>query len=294
MCVEATKCIKRGGNMKIDTHQHFWDFNRVPYKWPTPNEKEIYRNIGPDELAQILPTVDIDKTIIVQAFDSFEDTNYMLEIADSYDWVAGVVGWLPLKDIANLQSSIEYYKQTPYFKGMRHLIHNESDPTWLTHPNTLQGLQMLADANIPFDLVATEPTHLKQAVIVSEKIPSLKIVVDHLAKPEIANRRFEPWQSLMKELSLNQNIFAKISGLNTAANEDWDANDFKPYINIAIEQFGTNRLMFGSDWPVLNLAGTYKKIVDATNECLSSYTQEEKDDIWYKTAIRFYDLEDTL
>ncbi|KGR89463.1 hypothetical protein CD30_16835 [Ureibacillus massiliensis 4400831 = CIP 108448 = CCUG 49529] len=280
--------------MKIDTHQHFWDFQRVPYKWPTPNEKEIYRNIGPEELAQILPTVGVDKTIIVQAFDSFEDTNYMLEIADSYDWVAGVVGWLPLKDKALLHSSIEHYKQNSYFKGMRHLIHNESDPTWLTHQDTLEGLQVLADANIPFDVVAVEPIHLKQAIIVSEKIPSLKMVVNHLAKPEIAQKRFEPWQSLMKELSLNPNVFAKISGLNTAASADWSAEDLKPYINIAIEQFGTNRLMFGSDWPVLNLAGTYKRVVDATNECLSNYTEEQKADIWYKTAISFYNLEDTL
>ncbi|WP_342472968.1 amidohydrolase family protein [Metasolibacillus sp. FSL H7-0170] len=277
--------------MKIDTHQHFWNFQRVPYKWPTSAEKEIYRNIEPDELAQILPTVNVNKTIIVQAFDSFEDTDYMLEIAKQYDWVAGVVGWLPLRDETALREAIKKYKANPYFKGMRHLIHNEGDSTWLTHPATMNGLQILAKENIPFDVVAVEPIHLEQALIVSERIPNLKMVINHLAKPKIAEKVFEPWESQMKELAKNSNIYAKISGLNTAASYDWKADDFQPYIDRVINMFGSNRLMFGSDWPVLNLAGTYKQVVDATERCLNQYTKEQQEDIWYKTAIEFYKLE---
>ncbi|WP_342559344.1 amidohydrolase family protein [Metasolibacillus sp. FSL K6-0083] len=277
--------------MKIDTHQHFWNFQRVPYKWPTSAEKEIYRNIEPDELAQILPTVNVNKTIIVQAFDSFEDTDYMLEIAKQYDWVAGVVGWLPLRDETALREAIKKYKANSYFKGMRHLIHNERDSTWLTHPATMNGLQILANENIPFDVVAVEPIHLEQALIVSERIPNLKMVINHLAKPKIAEKVFEPWESQMKELAKNSNIYAKISGLNTAASYDWKADDFQPYIDRVINMFGSNRLMFGSDWPVLNLAGTYKQVVDATERCLNHYTKEQQEDIWYKSAIEFYRLE---
>lgn len=276
--------------MKIDAHQHFWNFERVPYQWPTSNEAVIFRNIEPDELEEILQKSIIDKTIIVQAFDSYQDTDYMLEIAEQRDWVIGVIGWLPLKKEENLLAGINKYTKNPYFKGTRHLIHNEEDINWIIQDDVIKGLRILADYHIPFDFVAVLPEHLKHVQYVSEKVPNLRIVIDHLGKPPIASGDADEWKNLIKIASLNPNVYAKISGLNTAAKADWSYQDFEPYIDFAIETFGHKRLMYGSDWPVANLAGDYESVLNAVEACLKKYSEEVQNYIFGKTAMEFYRL----
>ncbi|MFS0575600.1 amidohydrolase family protein [Sporosarcina sp. 179-K 3D1 HS] len=276
--------------MRIDAHQHFWDFDRVPYVWPTQDEEPIFRSIEPPELEGILKEVQIDKTILVQADNSYEDTQYMLEIAERYNWVAGVVGWVPLDKPDETAIRLESFLENPYFKGVRHLIHYEKDVNWLIQPRVIEGLNVLQANNVPFDVVAVLPEHLKLIPILSEKLPNLRMVIDHLGKPPIASAQFEPWQELIKQAASNPNVYAKISGLNTAASADWVAEDLKPYIDIAFSLFGANRLMFGSDWPVLNLAGNYKGVLDSIETVMAERNTEEVKDVFENTATEFYQL----
>ncbi|MEK3935560.1 amidohydrolase family protein [Sporosarcina sp. FSL W7-1349] len=276
--------------MRIDAHQHFWNFDRVPYIWPTKDEEPIFRSIEPPELAGILKEVHIDKTILVQADNSYEDTLYMLEIAEKYNWVAGVVGWVPLDKPDETAIRLEKFLENPYFKGVRHLIHNEKDVNWLIQPQVIEGLNVLQANDVPFDVVAVLPEHLKLIPILSEKLPNLRMVIDHLGKPPIASAQFEPWQELIKQAASNPNVYAKISGLNTAASPDWNAEDIQPYIDIAFTLFGADRLMFGSDWPVLNLAGDYKQVLDSVEIAMTERTDKEYQAVFDKTATKFYQL----
>lgn len=277
--------------MRIDAHQHFWNFKRVPYIWPTENEKPIFRDIEPPELEQILRKVHVDKTIIVQADNSYEDTHYMLEVAEQYDWAAGVVGWVPLNRPDELAITLPEFKKNPYFKGVRHLIHYETDEKWLLQEKVIEGLKILEEYDVPFDVVAVSPEHLKLVPILSDKLPKLKMVIDHLAKPPIESGQIEPWKELMELAAANPNVYAKISGLNTAASKDWTTKDLKPFIDTAFNLFGAKRLMFGSDWPVLNLTGDYEQVLYSIENAMADRSQSDFEDVFEKTALEFYKLE---
>lgn len=277
--------------MKIDAHQHFWNFDVVPYAWPTENEKAIFRNIEAQELEPLLKQTGVDRTVIVQADDSYADTDYMLETAQKYDWVAGVVGWAPLNRPEEAQKKLEQYAQNPYFKGVRHLIHMEEDPNWVVSEEVIAGLKILAQFKMTFDIVSVLPVHLDHVPTLAEQVPELNMVIDHLSKPSIKEQLMEPWASQMKTAAQYPNVYAKISGLNTAADPDnWSAKDLKPYVDYVFDIFGAQRLMFGSDWPVANLAGDYVKVWQETNHVLQGRTQQEIDAVLGDTAKQFYHL----
>jgi L-fuconolactonase len=277
--------------MRIDAHQHFWNLEKVEYPWLVPAFGPIYRTIEADELEPLLKANGIDKTVIVQAMDSYEDTDYMLETAAQYDWVAGVVGWVPLNKPDEAAKKLEFYTKNPLFKGIRHLIHEEKDPNWVVQEAVIEGLKVLASFGLTFDVVAVLPQHLHHVTTLAEKIPDLKIVIDHLAKPQIKDKQMEPWASLIKEAAAYPNVYAKLSGLNTAADwESWSSADIKPYFDYAFDIFGAERLLFGSDWPVANLAGDYTKVWVETNKALVGRSQAEIDAVLGGTAIEFYRL----
>lgn len=277
--------------MKIDSHQHFWNFNRMDYTWPTEKEPTIFRNIEPPELEQFLKETGIDKTVIVQAKDAYEETDYLLEIAEQNEWVAGVVGWVSLTNPDEADKMLAKYTKNPFFKGVRHLIHEEEDPDWIVQDRVIEGLKVMASYQIPYDFVAIFPKHLKHVPTLAELVPNIKIVIDHLAKPPIKEKQMEHWLSEMKDAAQFPQVYAKVSGLNTAADpQNWSAKDLKPYIDACFDLFGAERLMFGSDWPVANLAGDYVKVWEETNKALQGRTQEEIDAVLGKTAISFYKL----
>lgn len=276
--------------MKIDAHQHFWDLDRGVYPWLTKDFGSIYRTIEPPELEPFLEEAGIDKTILVQAMDSYDDTHYMLEIADEYDWVGGVVGWVPLNLPEEADKKLIQFKKHPLFKGVRHLINEEADPDWVIKDNVIEGLKVLASHNIPFDYVDTFPNNLKHIPTILEKVPDLRILIDHLGKPVIKEQKMEPWASMFAKAATYPQVYAKVSGLNTAAGQNWSAKDLEPYIDFAMEHFGANRLIFGSDWPVANLAGNYMKVWDETNKVLKKYTDSEVEAILGGTAKKFYDI----
>jgi L-fuconolactonase len=277
--------------MRIDAHQHFWNLEKIKYPWLVPAFGPIYRTIEASELEPLLKSNGIDKTVIVQAADSYEDTEYMLETAVQYDWVAGIVGWVPLNKPEEAAKKLEFFTKNPIFKGVRHLIHDEKDPNWVVQPEVIEGLKVLASFGLTFDVVAVLPEHLQHAATLAERIPSLKLVIDHLGHPPIKDKQMEPWASLIKKAAAYPNVYAKLSGLSTLADwESWSAEDIKPYIDYAFDIFGAERLLFGSDWPVANLAGDYVKVWAETNKALRGRSQAQIDAVLGETAILFYGL----
>ncbi|RAP76078.1 amidohydrolase family protein [Paenibacillus montanisoli] len=276
---------------KIDAHQHFWNLEKAAYPWLDPMFGSICRTIEAPELEPLLQAAGIDQTVIVQAMNSYEDTDYMLQVAEERDWVGAVVGWVPLNmpDIAD--KKLRHYAQNRYFKGVRHLIHEEKDPDYIVRPSVIEGLRVLASYDLTFDLVAVFPNHLKHAPLLAKEVPNLRIVIDHLAKPPIREKAMGEWAEQLARAAQYENVYAKVSGLNTAADADtWTAEDLRPYIDYAVEQFGADRLMFGSDWPVANLAGDYAKVWAETNRALAAYSDEQRDAILGGTAARFYKM----
>ncbi len=278
--------------LKVDTHQHFWNLDEVAYPWLVPAYGPIYRNFGPDELEPQLASCGVEKTVIVQAMDSYADTDSMLKIAADYDWVAAVVGWVPLHDPEETGRKLEEYGRNPYFKGMRHLIHEESNPDWVIQTQVIESLGMLAARGLTFDVVAVFPNHLKHVPLLAEKLPGLKMVIDHLAKPPLDEGDRRVWREQLAAAAECPNVYAKVSGLNTVTPdfENWTYEDIKPLVDYAIEQFGVERLMFGSDWPVAVLAGDYAKVWDETNKCLADLSAGERATILGGTANAFYQL----
>ena len=277
--------------LKIDAHQHVWNLEKVDYPWLGPSSGPIYRTIEAPELEPLLQKTGVDKTIIVQAMNSYEDTDYMLETAAAHDWVAGVVGWVPLQRPKEAAEKLEMYSRNPLFRGVRHLIHDEPDPDWVVQDSVMEGLKVLASFGMTFDIVAVFPNHLKHVPLLAEKVPNLNFVIDHLAKPPIASKQWEPWASQFARAAEYPNVYAKVSGLNTAANwSNWSDHDIKPYIDFAMEKFGADRLMFGSDWPVANLAGDYQKVWEETNKAIDEYSVAEREAILGGTAAAFYGL----
>jgi L-fuconolactonase len=274
----------------IDSHQHFWNLDLVEYSWLVPEFGPLYRTYEPRELEPQLKAAGVDKTVLVQAANSYEDTNYMLRKADEFDWILGVVGWLPLDNPREAESMLNRkYFEHPKFCGVRHLIHEEQDTNWLARPLVLEGLKLLADRGLTFDVVSVLPEHLKHVPALAEKLPTLRIVIDHLSKPPIKDAGWQPWADQIAACAEAPNVFAKLSGLNTAADwGTWTAADLQPYITHAVKHFGAERLMFGSDWPVAVLAGDYRKVKDETEKAITHLEEAQREAIWSGTAAAFY------
>ncbi len=273
----------------IDAHQHFWNLDRVAYPWLTPEAGPLYRTYEPPELEPQLRDAGVDQTVLVQAANSYEDTDAMLDQADRYSWIGAVVGWVPLTEPEEAARALDRYARRPAFRGVRHLIHDEADPDWVVQERVIDGLQLLADRGLSFDVVAVFPVHLKHVPTLAARLPTLTLIIDHLAKPPITAREMEPWASQLAAAARYPNVYAKISGFSTVDDPaTWSAADLRPYIDAAIERFGTDRLMVGSDWPVCTLAGDYQRVWTETNNALGGRTQAERDALLGGTAARVY------
>ncbi len=276
-----------------DTHVHIWDFSRAEYAWLEGNTSILNRNYSIEELQEERLEAGIKKGILVQAANNFEDTDWMLHVAVNTEWIAGIVGWLPLTNPdGTLKALQKKYGKENYFKGVRHLIHDEPDTEWLLQPEVINSLQILADHNIPYDVVGVLPEHIETALKVAAKVPGLRMVFDHLNQPPIATKeKFGKWGELMKEAAQHKNFYAKISGLGLTAQkgEQWTADDIKPYVGFAIEQFGTDRCFMGGDWPVSLLAGSYSNTWKNFKKVIHDLVDDNAaDKIFYSNAANFY------
>ncbi|WP_371171155.1 amidohydrolase family protein [Aliiroseovarius sp. 2305UL8-7] len=242
--------------MMIDTHQHFWKLDRGDYGWLTPDLTPLYRDFLPEDLEPILKACGIDATIAVQAADSEAETDYLLTLADRYEWIVSVVGWVDL-EAQSAVASIERLARHPKLVGLRPMIQDIEDEAWMLRDTLRPAIDAMVANDLTFDALVT-PRHLHHLKAFLTRYPELRVVIDHCAKPEIRNDAFEPWASQMIELADFPNVFCKMSGLATEAREGWAPEDLKPYLAHVCRQFGPSRVLFGSDWPVVNLASSYE------------------------------------
>ena len=255
-----------------------------------PAFQPLRRSFRPEDLAPELQAAGVGYTVAVEAADGVAENAALLSNAGRHGWIAGVVGWVPLAKPIEVERVLEAYAKEPVFVGVRHLVNVEPDADWILRPDVLQGLQILATRGIAFDYVGILPRHLEHVPVIARKIPDLRIVIDHLGKPPIAARALQPWSSLLARAAEAPNVFAKLSGLDAGKAQHWTAADITPYVDRALELFGPERLMFGSDWPVANLRGGYGKVYRETNLALARLSPDERDRILGGTAIAFYRL----
>ena len=276
--------------MIIDSHQHFWKVGRFDYPWMTSDLGVLYRDYLPDELVPILRDNHVDKTVLVQASNSVAESRWLLQLADENSFLAGVVGWVDLMS-RGVDGQLEELSTHPKFKGVRHLVESEPDDDWIVQPEVLSGLKRLSNYELSYDLLV-HTRHLKHVSRVSETCPDLSLVIDHLAKPPIAKNEFNEWSGALKPLARYPNIHCKLSGLVTEANwTSWQTNDLRPFVNYALEVFGVDRLMFGSDYPVCLLASSYNRVVESFQEILADLSGADRDKVFSRNAARFYRLD---
>ncbi|MFG1921623.1 amidohydrolase family protein [Cryptosporangium sp. NPDC048952] len=269
----------------VDAHQHFWDVDALEYAWLTPEAGPIYRTFGYEELEPQLDECGVDATVLVQAEGSFADTDAMLALSARHPRLAAVVGWVPLLDPAATGDALERYGKDPRYVGVRHQVHDEPDADWILRPAVLESLGLVAARGLTWDQISTVPRHLEHVPTLAEAHPSLRIVIDHLAKPPIAEGGWEPWAGLLARAASYPNVYAKISGLDTAASPDWTADELRRYVDHGLSVFGPERLMWGSDWPVSVLAGGYRRAWNAIQQLLPA---EHRERVLGGTAIDFY------
>lgn len=279
--------------MIIDTHQHLWDLDRVAYSWLVPEFGPIARSFVPADLESQMASAGVTHTVLVQSANSYADTEYMFEQAALHPYVVGVVGWVPLlyPDVAG--RAIERFRRNPRFVGMRHLIHNEADDRWLLQDRVIEGLKLLAANDLTFDVVATTHEHLECVPVISERVPDLKMVIDHLGQPPIASGTMGQWGEDMQIAARNPNVHAKISGLGTASGvpDAWNADHIRPYLDFVLDVFGPKRAMTGGDWPVCVLAGGYEKAWFTYRQAYEAYPVEVQEQLLCGTAVAFYGLQ---
>jgi L-fuconolactonase len=281
----------------VDAHQHFWIYGTYQTSWmevpPYAGDaafQPLRRSFEPDDLAPELQAAGVRYTVAIEAADGPAENEALLGNARRHDWIAGVVGWVPLAHPAEAERALDACAQEPAFVGVRHLVNVEPDPDWIMRPAVLQGLQILATRGLAFDYVGILPRHLEHVPVFARRVPDLRIVIDHLGKPPIAAGDLEPWSSLLARAAQMPNVFAKVSGLDAGKADHWTAAAIAPYIDRALELFGPERLMFGSDWPIANLRGGYNKVWHETNLAIARLSHDERDRILGGTAIAFYRL----
>lgn len=279
----------------IDTHIHIWDLEKRRYEWLDGNTSILNRSYDINEFNIVRKEVGITHGLLVQAANHLEDTDAMLATCASEDWLLGVVGWLPLLDPdATALLLEEKWHKNPYFKGCRHLIHDEADPRWLLQEPVLESLDLLAKSGLPYDLVGVLPEHMETILEVAHKIPGLRIIFDHLNQPPITPQvRYGRWGELMREAASHPQFYAKISGLGTASGNfsGWTKEDLTPCIAFALEIFGEDRCLCGGDWPVSLLAGSYQQIWEAyfyNLDTLLDAAGQQK--VLFDNAVEFYHL----
>ena len=275
--------------MRIDAHQHFWDLDRFTYAWMPPAPSRLRRNFLPEDLAPILAEHRFDGTVLVQAHTHIDETRWFLELARQHAFIKGVVGWVDLTD-ARLCATLDELQQHPKFKGVRHPVHDEADDRWLLRDDVIAGLGELARREIPYDLLL-RPVHLPLVPRIAERVPDLNMVIDHIAKPSIAKHRIEGWAQDIQAAAAIPQVYCKLSGMITEADRDsWSAEDLRPYVGHVLDAFGPERLMFGSDWPVCLLAGSWKQVLAAFTQALGPMPAPARDRILGGTAEWFYRL----
>jgi L-fuconolactonase len=279
--------------MRIDSHHHVWDLSVREQGWMVGEAlNPIKKNFSIDDLRQAITGCGIDKTVVVQTVTNYDETPELLELADTDNLVAGVVGFLKI-DAEDAISHLDSYQSLRGFKylvGIRDIAHDYEDVKYLSKPQVIKNVQELGKRGLVYDLLTKTP-HMRAAIDLVKACPNTKFVLDHISKPYIAKGDMQPWADQITELASFENVVVKVSGLFTEADwKNWKKEDFWPYLEHITKSFTPNRMMFGSDWPVCLLAATYKQSIDLVEEFTSKFSESEKNAFWAGTANKAYGL----
>jgi L-fuconolactonase len=279
----------------VDAHHHFWDPARATYPFLTDELGAIRRRFGPEDLRPHLAATGMDRTILVQTRSDLGETREFLATAAATPFVAGVVGWVDLTDpgVGDTLAELRSGPAGARLVGTRHQVHDELDPAWLERPDVRRGIAALGAAGLAYDLLV-RAREMPVALDTVRALPDVRFVIDHLAKPPVASRRLQPWADLLRPFGSAPNVWCKVSGLVTE--NDWATGrpeDLVPYVRHALDVFGPDRLMFGSDWPVCLLASSYEDVVATARSALAGLSAAEMERVFGATATVVYGLGST-
>jgi L-fucono-1,5-lactonase len=273
----------------VDAHQHFWSLRRGDYGWLAPESGSIYRDFGPHDLAPLLKEAAIDRTVLVQAAPTEAETHYLLDLAATTRYVAAVVGWADL-EAPNAPDRIAALASDTLLRGVRPMLQDLPDPLWILGARLRPALAALVGLGLRFDALV-RPEHLRPLLTFLGRNPDLAVVVDHGAKPALRAGSLSGWARDIRALARETSAYCKLSGLVTEATVDWQTEDLTYCISHLLDCFGPDRLMWGSDWPVVELAGGYRRWHQAAHACLSRLSAGERERIFGANAARFYGFE---
>jgi L-fuconolactonase len=277
----------------IDAHQHFWDPATGDYSWMTPDHAKINRVFAPDDLRGHLGPAGVDGTILVQTWSSLDETRRFLALAEVTDFVLGVVGWVDMTsgDFGQRLGELLESENGKWLVGIRHQVHDEPDPDWLLRDDVRNALAEISRRGLAYDLLI-RPREMPAAILTARDFPDLRLVVDHIAKPDIAHCAPAGWTEQIAELAEHRShVWCKLSGMVTEASWNcWRLEDFAPYIAAVLDRFGPDRCMIGSDWPVCTLAASYRETMEIVRHHLSGLSEREQRSVLQNTAIDAYQL----
>jgi L-fuconolactonase len=274
--------------MRVDAHQHFWRYTSREFGWIDDGMATIRRDFLPGDLAPLLRDSGIDATVAVQARQSMEETDWLLDLADENDWIAGVVGWVDLTDPA-IEETLQRLAQNPKLKGVRHVLQGEPD-AFMAREDFNAGVAKLSRYQLTYDLLVLE-RQLPAAIAFVDRHPKQPIVLDHLAKPLIAAQQLDPWRANIRDLARRPHVSCKLSGMVTEADfEHWTIDHLRPYVETVLEAFGPERVLFGSDWPVCTVASSYGRWVDTVQQLTAELSEDERAGIFGGNAQDLYRL----
>jgi L-fuconolactonase len=273
--------------MRLDSHQHFWNYNPAEHVWMTDRMGTLKRNFLPEDLKPLLALVEFDGCIAVQARQNLEETRWLLELANNHEFIAGVVGWVDLCS-PGLPGQLDEFVKHPKFVGVRHVVQDEPDDRFMLRPDFQRGIAQLRPHGLTYDLLVF-PKHLPVAVRLVEHFPEQPFVLDHLGNPPIAEGLMSPWQEQVRELAKFPHVSCKLSGMVTRATwGQWEPHHFHRYLDTVLEAFGPSRVMIGSDWPVCTLSGSYQATMEIVLAYAQQFRPDERAGIFGENCARFY------
>lgn len=276
--------------MIIDTHHHFWNYDPVEYDWIDDEMSDIRKSFLPEQLKGTLAHTEVQGVVSVQARQSLEETDWLLQLASENDFIKGIVGWLPLA-AENIDEILEKYSGNKSLKAVRHVIQGEPDPEFMLRKDFNLGISLLKRHNLVYDILITE-NQLPNAIRFVDQHPEQQFVLDHMAKPRIKASEIEAWKQNLGELARRENVSCKISGMVTEANyKTWTEAQLQPYFDVVLEVFGPSRLMFGSDWPVCLVATKYADWLNLVKKSILGCSLMEREQILSENAVNVYQLQ---
>lgn len=275
--------------MKIDSHQHFWKYSIVEYDWINEEMEVLKKDFLPSDLLPLLQTISFDGTIAVQARQSIEETEWLLQMAEKNEFIKGVVGWLPLCS-DSINDHLKHFSMSSKFVGLRHVLQDEPDEKFMLRPDFLKGLNYLGQYDLAYDILIY-PKHLNTAAELVSIFPKQRFILDHIAKPPIKTGHFDEWKRGIEILSNYTNVACKLSGMVTETDwNNWKPSDLKIYLDIVFNAFGADRLMIGSDWPVCILSGSYQQVMRVVMDYISGLSSFEQAGILGDNALKNYNI----